>query len=73
VFGSEASGSEAQDQRTEKDGFEIKLLAEIAYWDVIPWLLLASVTTNVIGKRCFQKIVALVFQMEESKQNTWMA
>jgi hypothetical protein len=25
---------------------------------------------SVIGKWCFQKLLALVFQMEESKQNT---
>jgi hypothetical protein len=35
---------------------------------VVPdWL-----ATNVIGKWCFQKILVLAFQMEESKQNTWM-
>jgi hypothetical protein len=27
---------------------------------------------SVIGKQCFQKFLVLAFQMEESKQNTWV-
>jgi hypothetical protein len=34
VFGSETSGSEPWDQRTETGCIEIKRIAEIAYWDL---------------------------------------
>jgi hypothetical protein len=70
--GSEISGGEACDLKTVKDGLKLKGLAEMAYWDLIRQLPLAAVATNVIGKWCIQKILVLVFQMGESKQNTWM-
>jgi hypothetical protein len=58
-------GPENREKRTE-----IKRIADMAYWDLIPQLLLAG-ATNVIGN-CSQKILVFVLQMEESKQNMWM-
>jgi hypothetical protein len=40
---------EEWNQRIEKDGLKYKGLAEIAYWELTPWLLLAGVATNVIS------------------------
>jgi hypothetical protein len=42
VFGSEISSGEAWDPRIEKDGLKLKGLAEIAYWVLTTWFLLAG-------------------------------
>jgi hypothetical protein len=43
-----------------------KGLAEIAYGDLTPWLLLTG------SPQMLSAILVLAFQVEEAKQNTWM-
>jgi hypothetical protein len=57
VFGPEASGGEAWDQRTEKTGLEENKSISIAFY---LFNSLASATKNIIGNHCSQKIFVLL-------------
>jgi hypothetical protein len=71
VFGLEISDGGTWDQRTKR-WVEIKRVNKDSILDLTPPFLLAGVTTDVICKQCFQKVLVLVFQVKESNQNTWM-